>query len=235
LKLVKGVIVMKENMRLWLVRHGQTEWNNAGFCLGHTDLPLNRLGRESAHKLQRQIDLDLCETVYCSPKARAIETAKIIIGSYHVPLEIERDLCEMDFGHWEGESWDAIHTKWIYEWDRWMKDPLYSAPYGGESLDEVSRRMAHFYRRLLHEHKEKTVLLVGHGGSLNIFLCGLFQVPLSVLWTFRLSPGSFSEVVIYPHGPILTILNQVPLTITKDHLSPVFGNYEKVESILQTI
>ena len=85
---------------------------------------------------------------------------------------------------------------------------------------------------LLSEHLGHTVLLVAHGGILNVFLCFLFGIPLNVIWTFKLSPASFSEVFIGFDGPTLTILNYGPnisiddmyFGITQDGISQLSKN-----------
>ena len=86
-----------------------------------------------------------------------------------------------------------------------------SAPYQGESLGDVATRITRSYREILALHQGESVLVIGHGGSLNILLCQLFGIPPSVLWAFDLQPASVSELLIYAEGPILTLLSCSPL------------------------
>lgn len=197
-------------LRLLLVRHGQTLWNETGRCLGRRDLPLTPLGRESVTALASYVDFSGCREVYSSPASRAVETAGLLLNGSSRPVAIVEDLCEIDFGAWEGLTWREICLLRSKEWRSWQQDPIHSAPYQGESLGEVAGRMTRIYQEFLARHKDESVLVIGHGGSLNILLCELFRVPLNVLWAFDLQPASLSELVVYPEGPILTLLNCSP-------------------------
>jgi len=138
------------------------------------------------------------------------------MGETSRKLIINEDLREIDFGTWEGLPWKNIIERRQSEWNTWKNDPYFSNPYNGESLHNAEVRIIDFYSSLLQEYIGQTVLLVSHGGILNIFLSYLFQIPLSVIWTFKLNPASFSELIIYPNGPELTILNYSPNTPFKD-------------------
>ena len=226
---------MCAEFRLWLVRHGQTPWNASGRCIGRTDLHLNQFGRETVKVLKEYIDIEACDAIYCSPSNRAIETAQILTHGHSQSVIISKALREIDFGSWEGETWQNINKNHEMEWNTWKQDPVHSAPYGGESLEDVARRMAQLYRVFQESHAGQTILVVGHGGCLNIFLCTLFQIPLNVLWTFRLNPASFSDVVVSPQGPILVALNLVPHLNIKKHSIIPYGKSDEVESILHVI
>ena len=148
---------MEPGLRLWLVRHGQTAWNASGLCLGRTDLPLNQFGRETVLALKNRIDINACDVIYCSPSKRALETARILIQGHSKPIRISRDLQEINFGTWEGKSWQYITENRYKEWIMWKQDPLHSAPYGGESLEDVAERMARLYRVLQEGHEGQTL------------------------------------------------------------------------------
>lgn len=197
-------------VRIWMVRHGQTTWNESGRCLGRTDLPQSYKGRQAVERINTYIDISQCSTIFSSPYKRAIETARILIGKTAHNLIISEDLREIDFGIWEGIPWKTIIEKRQSEWNTWKNDPYLSNPYRGESLHNAEVRIKGFYSSLLQEYLGQTVLLVSHGGILNIFLSFLFQLPLSVIWTFKLNPASFSEILIYSNGPVLSVLNYGP-------------------------
>ena len=226
---------MEPGLRLWLVRHGQTAWNASGLCLGRTDLNLNQYGVKMVKALKKHIDIVACDAVYSSPTKRALETARILTTGYSKPIQMSKDLQEVDFGVWEGQTWENITGHREKEWDMWRQDPVHSAPHGGESLEAVAMRMMHFYRTLLENHEGQTILIVGHGGCLNIFLCTLLQVPLNYLWTFRLNPASFSEIVVRPQGPMLVSLNIIAPLEHNGNSMVHYGKSEKVETILRII
>lgn len=162
---------MNPGLRLWLVRHGQTDWNATGLCLGLTDLPLNQNGKDAVRNLQKYINLNACDVIYVSPLKRTIKTANILVNRKPVPQKIINDLREIDFGHWEGKSWDKIQRYYESEWFTWKQNPIYSAPYGGESLSDVANRAESFLKVLKTQLEGQTILLVSHGGFLNNHWC----------------------------------------------------------------
>ena len=99
----------------------------------------------------------------------------------------------------------------------------------------MAERTVRFYKVLLEGHQGQTILIVGHGGCLNILLSKLLQVPLNFLWTFRLNPASFSEIVVSSQGPMLITMNLVPSLESKELSIIQYGKSEKVEAILQAI
>ena len=193
--------------RLWLIRHGQTAWNEAGRCLGRTDLPLSENGKEAVIVLSQTNVFSKCDKVYCSPALRAIETAILLKNGRRQQIEICEELQEIDFGRWEGLTWQDIIQSHFQEWVVWQKDPLNSAPYGGETLREVLTRIMKFLLNLNQNKNYQTVLLIGHGGSFNVLLSYLFGINLDVIWTFKLKPASLSEVLVYPNRSFLTLFN----------------------------
>jgi broad specificity phosphatase PhoE len=87
---------------LLLVRHGETDWNAEGRLQGHTDMPLNDLGRRQARALADELAGDGIEAVYSSDLARASETAEIVAERLGLPVGLDPDLREKDWGTWEG-------------------------------------------------------------------------------------------------------------------------------------
>jgi len=197
-------------IRIWMVRHGQTNWNEQGRCQGSTDLPLSSRGIQAVRTIAECVDVSQCDAVFCSPYKRTIETARLLmVNTSHAPFICE-ELREIDFGTWEGKPWKNIIENRRAEWNVWKNDPLLSNPYKGESLSNAEERIKRLYSMFLREYLGQTILLVSHGGILNIFLCFLFQLPLRVSWTFKLSAASFSEVLICTYGPVITVLNYGP-------------------------
>jgi broad specificity phosphatase PhoE len=197
-------------LQLSLVRHGHTEWNESGRCIGRADLPLSSRGREAVRALASHVDFSTYRVAYCSPARRAMETAHLLLDQTSASLRPRTELVEIDFGTWEGLTWREICLDRSLEWRLWELSPVDSAPYGGESLGEVAARMTSICTELQDLHKGESVLVVSHGGSLNVLLCQLFQIRLGVLWSFDLQPASVSQLLIYPCGPIVGPLSCSP-------------------------
>lgn len=121
-------------MRVLLARHGQTDWNAAGKIQGVSDVPLNERGREQAAVLAgRVLDAGAISAVYTSPLKRARETAEIIgrrLGLEPVPVVA---LTELNFGDWEGCSWEEIGARWPEQLAAYEADRNNYAPPNGES------------------------------------------------------------------------------------------------------
>ena len=127
-------------MRVLLARHGQTDWNAAGKIQGVSDVPLNERGREQAAVLAgRVLDAGAISAVYTSPLKRARETAEIIgrrLGLEPVPVGA---LTELNFGDWEGCSWEEIGARWPEQLAAYEADRNNYAPPNGPFVDGLRR------------------------------------------------------------------------------------------------
>jgi 2,3-bisphosphoglycerate-dependent phosphoglycerate mutase len=155
--------------RLLLVRHGATDWSDAGRLTGWKDIPLNERGREQARHLREQLVGVPLTGIWSSDLDRAMETAKLAAGS---PQTAE-GLREIDLGDLEGATWDEI--------DEATRAALvafddFSAP-GGESVTELRRRVT----RVIEELPPGTHLVITHGGVIRLLLrdAGLDDRPIT--------------------------------------------------------
>ena len=140
-----------------MLRHGQTDWNQAGYVQGRYDVPLNENGREQARlagKELKDVSIDVC---YCSPLIRAKETALIALEGRNVPMVYDDRLVEMAYGVYEGTHWKGE----AYQRNRRMLAMRYP---GGESYLDVAHRAFSFLDEIQDEAKEKNILIVCHGG-----------------------------------------------------------------------
>lgn len=142
----------------WFIRHGQTRYNAAGLAQGALDIELNETGRAQAQTAAPAFVGHGITQIWCSPLRRARETAEIINRSLHVPMHIEADLREVDFGEKEGQPIDG-----------WLADFMAGryTPKGAESHLALKARVAAGLRRVLLG-SEAPVLIVAHGGVLRV-------------------------------------------------------------------
>jgi len=186
------------NMELFLVRHGETEWNAAGRFCGHSDPPLSPRGRDQAKALAAVINDTAFDRVVSSPSLRAVETARLAYGE---PAVDER-LRELDFGDLEGLSWSECPPdvrQRLTDYDG------FHAP-GGESVRELGERVL----AALYDLGEGRHLVVTHGGVIR-FLSGkasLTEYPKNATVTclatsLRRSPSGLEATcqVIAPSTP----------------------------------
>lgn len=161
-------------MKLYIIRHGQTDWNVQGRIQGRQDIPLNATGRRQAEDLARGMEKRPVTAVYSSPQLRAMETARAIAGAQGVEVIMVPQLVEIGYGAWEGRtSEDILTTDWeLYE--AWWQHPATVAPPGGETLSQVDERCRTAWDRIRGEITGDTAV-VAHGGTLAHFIVHLLE------------------------------------------------------------
>ena len=120
-------------MKLYLIRHGQTDWNVAGKIQGSTDIPLNDMGRRQAACLARGMEKRPVEKVFTSTLSRAYETGLAIGKSQNVPVEQLEGLEEVGYGVWEGMTMEEIQEQYPKELELWYNSPVDVAPRRGRA------------------------------------------------------------------------------------------------------
>jgi|JFJP01.1.fsa_nt_gi alpha-ribazole phosphatase len=191
-------------MKLLLIRHGQTDWNLAQRFQGQSDIPLNEMGRKQAQALAERLSAEKFDAVYASDLQRATETAKIICASQIYP---DPRLREVNFGDWEGLTYDEIKAKHPEPLAAWENDIFKSAPPNGETLEVLAVRVQSILDELRAKHQDQSILIVAHGGVLQTLICLALKLPPTMYWQFHLSTASLSELAFYPAGAILNLLN----------------------------
>jgi len=176
-----------------LLRHGRTEHTPERRYSGRNDLPLSVTGRAEAEAAAaRAAELGI-EVVVASTVRRARETAEIVAGSLGLPVEYDDDLVELDFGDLEGLTLDEARTKHPLATRRFMSDVTVAAP-GGESIADVSVRVARARRRLLDRHAGRTVLVVSHVTPIKLLLAAALEVGDAIAHRVFLDAASFCTV-----------------------------------------
>lgn len=134
------------------LRHGETDWNEAGRAQGRSDIPLNARGRAQAEAAARVLEGAPLDAIVASPLARAAETARIVAGLRGLPVTFADGLREVSFGEREGERMGDWYERWLAGDE---------TPAGAESFAELTARAAGTLAELLVPGRR--VLLVAHG------------------------------------------------------------------------
>jgi alpha-ribazole phosphatase len=193
-------------MRLLLVRHGETDYNRQWRFQGRTDLGLNRAGRQQAERLRQRLFVEPLDVVYTSSLKRAVATANIIARGRGVRVVPCENLAEIDFGKFEGLTYDEI----VKSYPDWKPDDFNFTAYGGESLEQLARRIMAFENELRGDNPaDANILIVAHSGSLCVLLCWLLGIDIKKWLRFRLAPASLTVVENFGQRPVLTLLNDV--------------------------
>jgi 2,3-bisphosphoglycerate-dependent phosphoglycerate mutase len=147
-------------LNIYVVRHGQTDWNREGRIQGGTDNPLNNTGREQAQALGRTLADIKIDAVYTSSHQRAKQTAEVLQG--RAPITAMDELRERFFGKFEGanDKDTAIVADWNKRRFTWADDME-----GGEALQSQAARAESALKKIRQQHKDgQTIVIVGHGG-----------------------------------------------------------------------
>lgn len=161
-------------MKLYLIRHGQTDWNLAGRIQGRTDIPLNDTGKLQAKALVEAMESRPVARVFASPLKRAMQTAMAVSAAQKVPLIQVPEFQEVDFGLWEGLTWEQVRERYPREFDAWYREPVEHTPVGGETKSEAAARCRIGLKKLLACGDEDAAL-VAHGAILAYICDALFE------------------------------------------------------------
>ncbi len=182
-------------MKLYLARHGQTEWNRLGYYSGQLDEPMNETGRRQIEALARRWQEDV-DQIWSSPLSRVVQTAEILRGDRDasVPLLLEPLLLESDFGSWAGKSWTQIAEEDPVGWAAYCSDWKAGIPGGGESFRQMLARASRLAGRLGQIPAEQRILLTAHEGILKALLLVLLDLPEDAFWRLALRQGAVTTL-----------------------------------------
>jgi alpha-ribazole phosphatase len=186
-------------VRLILVRHGVTEWNEARKYIGSTDLPLTEKGREQARAAASSLREELITAVYSSAAKRAQQSAEIIGAQHDIELEAIPELNEMDFGAWEGMTFEQISEKWPNFIHRWLYTDE-ELPPEGEALPRFKERVRSAVARIVDSNPDGNVLVVAHAGPIKLIVCDSLGLEFSEIWRIRKDSCGISRIHIADDG-----------------------------------
>lgn len=198
--------------RIVLVRHGEPDDTVRGRCYGRLDPGLSPRGREQMWRTWQLLSGEPVTAIYCSPSRRAVESASLgaIDG---LAVTVDERLREIDFGQFEGLTYDDIARQFPEKYEEWMTRPTDVSFPGGESFGGMSVRVLEAIDDIRRLHRGKTIVTVSHGGVNRIALAAALDLdPRRIL---RLDQAYSSVNVIDYIGdePLVRLINaavQVP-------------------------
>lgn len=194
-------------MRLWLIRHGETEANVAGLYSGHSPTALTAKGIRQAqtlHHLLREVPFD---RVMCSELERAGRTAELVLEGREIATATTPLLNEMFFGDWEMRHHRDLMEEDPESYAAWCADWQNAIPTNGEGFQAFSARVQRFIDQLADLHAHQNLLIVSHQGVLSLMIAKLLQMPAASLWHFRVDQGTWSAIDIHDGFATLRVLN----------------------------
>lgn len=194
----------KNYCTIYLVRHGETEWNKNGIVQGHSNNPLNKNGLNQAKKLAKKFKKIKLSAVFSSDLLRAKKTAEILAKPHHLKVITNHNLRERNFGPFEGKSevyldfWrkkvlGIAHEPTTPEEQEIIKE-LKNKPV--ETNQQMMKRFIPTLKKIGNNYLGKNVLVVAHGGIMRIFLIeiGFFKDEVESL-TYRIRNTSYLKIL----------------------------------------
>jgi alpha-ribazole phosphatase len=178
-------------MKIFLIRHGETDWNVQQRYQGQTDIRLNAYGREHARVIAGYLTDKNIEAIYSSDLARTRETAEIISRVINREVRLDSRLREMDFGRWEGKTFNEIYLHDRQQFNNWFNHTVdYIIP-GGESFESLADRAGEAIKDICDRH-EGNIAVVTHGGVIKAILYNRQLIGAKELWGGGTTPGSIT-------------------------------------------
>lgn len=191
---------MEEATRLIAVRHGETAWNVDTRIQGHIDIGLNATGLWQARRAGAALADEPIGVVYASDLSRAWQTAQAIAEPHGLAVQPEPRLRERAFGNMEGLSFAEIEATLPTQAKRWReRDPEFE-PEGGESLLTFRDRVTGVAAELAARHPGELVVLVAHGGVMDVLYRAATRQGLQAPRTWQLGNAAINRMLWTPEG-----------------------------------
>jgi broad specificity phosphatase PhoE len=192
---------------LYFLRHGETIYSETGAFCGELDAELTPEGVAMAKAFAEAYHSISWTAVYASPMKRTTATAKPLCDAAGLEMQLRDGLKEIRYGKWEDKTVDFVKQHYWDNYIRWLAEPAWNAPTGGETSVEISSRASLVIAEIQEKYAAGNVLVVSHKATIRIILCALLGMDLG---RYRdridMPAGSVSIVKFDVHGPMLQVL-----------------------------
>ncbi|BDU50421.1 histidine phosphatase family protein [Haliovirga abyssi] len=171
-------------LNLYIVRHGETEWNKKGVMQGHFNSDLTDLGKNQALKLSKSLSHINFDAVYTSTQSRAINTTQIILGDKDNKIIQSELIKEINMGIWQGMEKEVVRKKYPEHIESFWKNPhkYDHQAIKGESYFELCKRTKLFLNDIYDKHKNGNILIVSHGIAIKSILNNILNRSIEDFW-----------------------------------------------------
>ena len=193
--------------KIFLVRHGESQWNVLKKIQGQQDVPLTDRGMKQANLIGNRLVHERIDRIYSSDLKRAYDTAEIIGKRLSLNVIPTKEFREIDFGIWEGMSNDEMHTEYYNELCLWRKEPEKLKVEGAESLRELQLRAMAAVNKIINNEVGDNILIVSHSATLKTIILGLLNMDLAYFKNLTLGNVSLSIVENRDYNRVMKVLN----------------------------
>lgn len=193
--------------RIYLIRHGETEWNKTGRLQGHSNVLLSPEGIHQAQLLAEHMPFHTVDAVYSSDLSRAMETARILAAKFGLPVIQESGFREVNFGDWEGRNFSELATEVPDGFENFFTRPDRVHPPNGESFLEAQSRLINALDEVVAEHEDQSVVVVSHGAAIRLLMCAVLGMPIRKMWTISQFNMAVNILRVDDGNPTVELLN----------------------------
>ncbi len=197
--------------RVWLIRHGEPAEESRNRCYGSLDIGLSEKGRRQMEQVTRHLKAEPASAIYTSPSSRARESASILTSTQSCSLETIADFREMDFGDFEGLTYDEIAARYPDLYRQWMETPTEIRFPNGENFKEMRTRVLRAFETILNQREGETVMIVSHGGVNRILIAWALQMPGPSIFRLAQDYAAMNLISFIGQTPCVQFLNRCAL------------------------
>ncbi len=166
------------SLTIYFLRHGETTSSISGGYCGVLDLDLTSQGYQMAEDFASKYKHIPWTAIFSSPLTRAIKTAKPLADAMGMGIQERSGLKEITYGNWEGKTPEQVNIEYHDEYVRWLADPGWNAPNGGEKGIDIARRSGEVLEEIELTYPSGNVLVVSHKATIRIMLCSLLGIDI---------------------------------------------------------
>ena len=197
------------SLKLYLLRHGETAYSQTGGYCGELDPELTSGGVQMAQEFAEAYRSLPWAAVFVSPMKRTVATAKPLCDALSITMQLRDGLKEIRYGKWEDQTVDFVKQHYLNDYLRWLAEPSWNPPTGGETAVEIANRSGLVIREIYERYVDGNVLVVSHKATIRIILCSLLGIDLGRYRDRIDAPaGSVSVVKFDVHGPLLQVVGE---------------------------
>ena len=192
------------SLTIYFLRHGETAASRTGGYCGTLDPDLTPEGYQMAKDFADAYKSLPWVAVFSSPLRRALTTAEPLCKATGIPMQLKEGLREIAYGQWEGKKPEEVNREFHDDYVRWLSDPGWNAPTGGERGVDITRRSSLVLEEIEKTYTTGNVLVVSHKATTRIMLCSLIGIDVG---RFRdrinMPVAAVSIVEMAMQGPLL--------------------------------
>ena len=171
--------------KIFLIRHGETEWNKIGKLQGISDIKLSPEGLHQAQLLAAHTPFHAVDAIYSSDLVRALMTAKVLADKFDLPIIEERGLRETSFGDWEGRSLNELAKENPKGFENFFTYPDKFQPPNGETFLQSQARVMNALDEIIADNENKNIIIITHGAVIRLIFCAALYIPIRKMWAIN--------------------------------------------------